>query len=325
MKGASFGQIRQTRRAHSDRGDRYMLETRQLLYLDAIFRHRSFTKASQELFVSQSTLSIAIKNLERELGVKLLIRSSKHIAFTPEGEELMLYSQRILRELREAQERMSDLSDTRERALHIGFSPTLGQNIQSYLYSPDFIRAFPSVSIYLDEGFMSYHIEKIQQETLDFSYNALPSGGDLSMLTLVPTTTAEIFAVMLPTHHLAQFDRIPFSALNGESLALLDEKSLIRTLLLQRLGTAGVIPDIRSSHNQVFSLFNMVRLGNYVGFVNASDAYMMNYLSDCGMVARPLLPSVTFDVGIILQADRHISTTARAVIELIKEMDAPRV
>ena len=157
MKGASFGQIRQTRRAHSDRGDRYMLETRQLLYLDAIFRHRSFTKASQELFVSQSTLSIAIKNLERELGVKLLIRSSKHIAFTPEGEELMLYSQRILRELREAQERMSDLSDTRERALHIGFSPTLGQNIQSYLYSPDFIRAFPQgYDTYLKIAFGDY-------------------------------------------------------------------------------------------------------------------------------------------------------------------------
>lgn len=171
---------------------------------------------------------------------------------------------------------------------------------------------------------MSYHIEKIQQETLDLSYNALPSGGDLSMLTLIPTTTAEIFAVMLPSHRLSQFDRIPFSALSGESLALLDEKSLIRTLL-QRLGAAGVIPDIRSSHNQIFSLFNMVRLGNYVGFVNTSDAYMMNYLSDCGMVARPLLPSVTFDVGIILKADRHISKTARAVIELIKEMDAPRV
>ena len=296
-----------------------MLEIRKLMYLDAVYRHRSFTQASKELFVTQSALSIGIRNLEQYLGVTLLTRSSTQISFTPEGEEFILYAQRILQECREAENRMSDLSDSKAQTLHIGFSPTLGTDIQAYLLSAEFSHQHPLASVYFDEGFMNYQIEKIKQETLDLSYNALPSFKDAPEdLELIKVTEEEIFAVMLPSHPLAQCRQIEIAQLGDENIALLDDGSLIRHLVLERLGQSGVIPHIRSSHNQVFCMINVIKMGNYIGFLNASNTYMANYLMDSGLLVRPLHPTVKFDVGFILKKHRHIPKLAKELIEFVK-------
>ena len=296
-----------------------MLEIRKLIYLDAVYRHRSFTQASKELFVTQSALSIGIRNLEQELGVTLLTRSSGKITFTPEGEEFILYARRILQECQAAENRMSDLSDSKAQTLHIGFSPTLGTDIQAYLLSSEFSRQHPLASVYFDEGFMNFQIEKIKQETLDLSYNALPSSNDAADdLNLIKITEEEIFAVMLPSHPLAQFNQIGISQLADENISLLDDGSLIRHLVLKQLGNSGIIPHIRSSHNQVFCMINVIKMGNYIGFLNASNEYMTNYLTDSGLILRPLYPSVKFDVGFILKKRRHIPRLSKELIDFVR-------
>ena len=59
-----------------------MLDLKRLTYLTALYHHRSYTKASEELFVSQSAISMAIKSLEAELGVQLIVRSPQNVDFT---------------------------------------------------------------------------------------------------------------------------------------------------------------------------------------------------------------------------------------------------
>ena len=65
-----------------------MLDFRRLQYLDAVYRYRNFTRASEELFVSQSTISMAIKSLEEELGVRLLERTRRGVELTAAGKLL---------------------------------------------------------------------------------------------------------------------------------------------------------------------------------------------------------------------------------------------
>lgn len=296
-----------------------MLDLRRLQYLETLYRCRSFTKASEELFITQSTLSIAIKNLEESLGVKLLVRGAKGIDFTLEGEEFILYAQRILKECAEAEKYMSDLSDSKTQTLHIGFSPTLGADIQSYLLSPEFSRQHPHASLYFDEGFMNYQIDKIRRGLLDISYNALPPFGEASEdLNLIKITEEEIFAVLPPHHHLSQCDKISVSQLSGENITLLDDGSLIRHLVLERLKQSGVVSHIRSSHNQVFCMINIIKMGNYIGFLNASNKYMANYLANNGLIIRPLDPPVKFDVGFISKQQRHIPRLAKELINFVQ-------
>ena len=64
-----------------------MLDLKRLHYLDAVYRYRNFTRASEELFVSQPAISAAVSSLEKQLGVKLIMRTPKAVEFTDEGEQ----------------------------------------------------------------------------------------------------------------------------------------------------------------------------------------------------------------------------------------------
>ena len=73
-----------------------MLNLKRLQYLDAVYQYKNFTQASEALYVSQPAISSAVQALEEELGVKLVIRSSKGVTFTYEGEQFMIWVRRIL-------------------------------------------------------------------------------------------------------------------------------------------------------------------------------------------------------------------------------------
>ena len=75
-----------------------MLDLKRLTYLTALYRHRSYTKASEELFVTQPAISLAVKALEQQTGIQLLDRQANGVVFTPEGEQYVLHAQHILQE-----------------------------------------------------------------------------------------------------------------------------------------------------------------------------------------------------------------------------------
>jgi len=65
------------------------MDLQKLMYLEAIYRLGSFTRASEELHVSQPAITKAIKSLEKHLGVELILRDSKSVSFTEAGEALV--------------------------------------------------------------------------------------------------------------------------------------------------------------------------------------------------------------------------------------------
>ncbi len=95
------------------------MEFKQLQSFAAVIRCGSFTEAAEELFLSQPTISIHIRQLEEELHTKLLLRTTKSVKPTPKGEMLFEYAQRIL-ELRERI--VQACSDDGENIIHLGAS-----------------------------------------------------------------------------------------------------------------------------------------------------------------------------------------------------------
>ena len=73
-----------------------MITHNQLVYLVEVVKERNFTRAAENLFVSQSTLSKSLKMLEAELGVEIIRRDSKNFALTEEGKEVYAFAQRVL-------------------------------------------------------------------------------------------------------------------------------------------------------------------------------------------------------------------------------------
>lgn len=73
----------------------------QLHYLIAVSRHKSITAAAKEIHVSQQNLSVALRNLEEEFGVELLVRSPQGVTLTPEGELFLAKAREIVAKIDE--------------------------------------------------------------------------------------------------------------------------------------------------------------------------------------------------------------------------------
>ncbi len=93
----------------------------QIDYFMAVATNLSFTKTSEELFVSQPAISKQISMMEKELGVKLFIRNNKKTKLTPAGEVFYEFYRNYKKELRETMHKAAELQDQDPEVIHIGF------------------------------------------------------------------------------------------------------------------------------------------------------------------------------------------------------------
>ncbi|WP_371790645.1 transcriptional regulator CynR [Streptomyces sp. NBC_01471] len=108
------------------------LELRHLRYLLAVAEHGSFTRAAEELRISQPTLSQQIKQLERGVGVQLLDRTGRAVRLTDAGEAYEHYARRALRDLAAAGRAVADVQDLSRGSLRLAVTPTF----TAYLVGP---------------------------------------------------------------------------------------------------------------------------------------------------------------------------------------------
>lgn len=296
-----------------------MLDLKRLHYLDAVYRYRNFTRASEELFVSQPAISAAVSSLEKQLGVKLIMRTPKAVEFTDEGEQFMEHVKIILRQCDEAERQMRDLSDEKQQALRFGVSPTLTHQIVPYLYT-GFFPMWNEADIKLYEGSMNHHIEMLKEDELDLSYNALPgeTGGGLSdEIAVKKITTGTLLAVMSADHRLAKNEKVSIEMFDGELVALPDEKSLMRRLVVEAFRKHGVVPHTVLEHEQLICMFDLLKVGGYIAFMNKSN-FLDTVTAGGEIVALPFEEPLNFDVGFMYSTRRFLPKIAKDLITFIE-------
>lgn len=139
------------------------MDVKQLKYLDTLVRTRSYTKAAKELFISQPSLSIAIKNFETEVGFKLFERNIDGIVLTEQGEELHQKSKHLINGFAYVEEEIERIKHRGVENLKIGL-------IESFRrYSPllvqGFIKSNPKMNITLIER----NSNGVLEELLDYN------------------------------------------------------------------------------------------------------------------------------------------------------------
>lgn len=107
---------------------------RQIQYFQAIVKYQSFTKAAEELFISQSAISQQIKSLEEELGVQLLIGKNRSFELSEAGAYFYRQSQKLLQSFEQNKEK------TRQQRCYCGFWKKEGEN-RLYQHLTDLIKA----------------------------------------------------------------------------------------------------------------------------------------------------------------------------------------
>ena len=206
------------------------MNLRDLRYLVAVAEHRHFGRAAESCFVSQPTLSTQLKKLEETLGVVLLERSNRRVMFTPEGEQIVQQTQRILIEVNSLMALSEQLRDPMGGDLRVGIIPTMAPYVLPKVLGP--IReAFPNLQIQLTEAQTSNIARMLKQGDLDATLLALPLGEEnIREVALAD----EPFVLAVPADHpKANWAEVSTNDLEGEEVLLLEDGHCFRDQALE--------------------------------------------------------------------------------------------
>ncbi len=233
------------------------MNIRDLKYLVAVQKQGHFGHAAKACFVSQPTLSMQLKKLEEELGVKLIERNNKQVLMTPIGISIAAKAEHILQEV-EAIKNLAKQEDPLQGTLKIGIIPTLAPYLLPYLI-PWLSEFFPGVSPYLKEAQTSQIHADLRQGDLDAMLLALPINDD--SLTGV-TLFAEDFCLATPKGHpLIKKTRLSPKDLQPYSLLLLTEGHCLRDQALMLCQSAHLSEKLDFSATSLETLRQMVAAG----------------------------------------------------------------
>lgn len=150
------------------------LEFKDLEYLCALAQHKSITRASEALFITQPTLSQYLKNMQQRLGVPLYVVDGRRVRLTPEGEVLVQEGKRLLRQREEAVAAMNSVNETGFGVLRLAVPMGRGSHIIPTCIPP-FHWRFPRAEIQLTEGHSKELVNQVQAGACDLVIINKPS------------------------------------------------------------------------------------------------------------------------------------------------------
>ncbi|MBL8378865.1 MAG: LysR family transcriptional regulator [Burkholderiales bacterium] len=202
----------------------------ELRYIVAVARERHFGRAADACFVSQPTLSVAVKKLEDELGTTLFERSHGEIALTPLGAVVVAQAQRVLEEAGQIKELVKERRDPLGGPLRVGVIYSIAPYLLPVLV-PRMIKAAAAMPLVIEENFTVRLLEMLKNGDIDVAILALPFSEASLMMQPVYD---EPFMVALPAGHAwASRREIPAADLKRETMLLLGAGHCLRDQVLQ--------------------------------------------------------------------------------------------
>lgn len=202
----------------------------ELRYLVNLDKERHFGRAAERSFVSQPTLSVALKKLEEELGVALFERNRGEARPTPVGVRVIAQARRVLAEAALIEDLAKEGRDELIGPLRIGAIYTVGPYLLPYLV-PMLREQTPRMPLVIEENFTANLLEQLRDNELDAAIVALPV--DTQGLHAW-SVYDEDFIVLLPSgHRWAELPEIEARRMNEEPLLLLGPGHCFREQVIE--------------------------------------------------------------------------------------------
>jgi len=236
----------------------------QLRYYAEVVQQQNFTKAAEKLFVSQSTLSKAIRALEAEFEVELINRASKQFALTAQGRTFYDYAVKLLDfydvQKRELYQQLHGTCST----LNVGIPPTAGTAYFHSLLS-EFGEKYPNVKLKIAEITSKSVCKLMENGALDIGVVLEPFTD--SRYYKKKVYQSETVLLVSKQHHLATRKSIAFSELKSERFLMISPDYMFYDLTLNHCKTAGFVPNIAFESTQWDLLYEMVADNQGVSFL----------------------------------------------------------
>ncbi len=149
------------------------MNLQQLEYIVAVDTHRHFVKAADSCFVTQATLSMMIKKLEEELGVKIFDRSKVPVIPTDVGKAIIDQARIVLKEAKQLEQVVQQQKGQLSGDLRMAIIPTLAPFLLP-LFLPRFLAQYPQVKLHISEMNTELIIKQLESQQLDAAILATP-------------------------------------------------------------------------------------------------------------------------------------------------------
>lgn len=279
-----------------------------------VAENRSFTKAAEQLFVTQPSLSKSVQKLEKELNVILFDRSNRKLRLTDAGMIVYEKSKEILSTLENISVSLNELSDLVTGHLKIGLPQIIGTFFFPKI-AQVYSRKFPGVTLEIkEEGGLI--IEKlVEKGVLDIGFCVLPIRNKNLTSTLIYQD--EFVLCVSSQHPLAKATSVSMNDLKEESFILFAKSFALHGLIVNACKSAGYVPRVAFESTQWDLVLELVSSQLGIALV---PRILANKLNDVDIVSIPVTnPTIVWNIGII--TNRHSYQTF-ALKEFINTVNA---
>jgi LysR family hydrogen peroxide-inducible transcriptional activator len=218
----------------------------ELRYLIAVDKERHFGKAAKRAFVSQPTLSVAIRKLENELGVTVFERNRGEARVTPIGRRIIDQAYRVLGEVDTLEMMAEQGRDELQGPLRLGLLYTVGPYLLPHLI-PHLGQTTPEMPLVIEENFIPTLIQQLRSNELDAVILSMTQEApDLSVWPVYDET----FVVVMPHNHpWTQRTAIEAVELANENVLLLGPEHYLREQICQLCHNSCALDESRNLHS----------------------------------------------------------------------------
>ena len=251
----------------------------QLRYFCVMAEVLHYTKAADQLYISQPSLSYSLAELEKELGVPLFEKQGKRTFLTRYGESFLPYAQNALKAISSGEAMLLHMSDPTKGHINLGYIYSVGFDLlpriveRFYLYQGN-----RNISFNFTQGMSSQLMERLLDGSLDFVFTTRPNN---ALIDALPIFKQELYLALPNKHHLSRKPCVSLEEVKDEQFISINPNTSLRMQLDNYFKEAGISPKV---------MFEVDECNSMAAFVSAQ----------LGIAIMPRIPSLSsYNVSLV--------------------------
>ncbi|KHD86760.1 LysR family transcriptional regulator [Bacillus ginsengihumi] len=291
------------------------MDIQHLQYFVSVAIHGSFTKAAQELYVSQPTISKMIKNIEDELGIQLFDRSGKQVELTDVGKVIFIQAQNTLKSFQQLKDEINDVINLKKGTIRIGLPPMIGSRYFPYVIN-EFHKMYPNIKIQLIEEVTKKVVHDVENGKLDLGAVVLPVNNEL--VHHFSFVRDRLVLLLHPTHPLAKEEKVALDQIKDEDFIFFHKDFMLHDQIIHECMRVGFMPKIAYESAQWDLISGLVAANLGVALLPSSICKAFN--TDRVTFVELTKPFIPWNLALIWPKDQYLSFATKEWIRFTKEL-----
>jgi len=288
------------------------MEIRSLQVFLSVAKHLNFTRAGEEVNLSQPSVSVRIRQLETELGVKLFEQLGKRVGLTEAGSLLIPHARRVIAAIEDAKHAIDELQGLERGSLRIGASTTPGMYLIPKTIA-QFKTRYPRIEIQLGINDTRQIEDGVVRNQFDFGFVGGHLAGD--EVEVDPWLTDQLVLIVAPTHALARKKSVRPEALRDEKFILREQGSATRATIVKHLEQSNLPVESVMEMENPESIKKAVQNGLGIAFISV-------FAVEAELKAESLVAvqlrgiDIRRELKIVYRKDKHLGRAAKTFISM---------